>query len=78
MKTVDFMSLKEVAIFLGQSESWMRANFKRLGIPYYRIGANYRFKEVEVDAWIEDQRSGNVSVSMGRKFSNSNRISLTG
>jgi excisionase family DNA binding protein len=50
-----FTGTAEVAQFLGKPESWIYDNARRLGIPRYKIGNQYRYKLSEVESWMEGQ-----------------------
>ena len=46
----NFMSLKEAEIFLGVKDSWLYNNYKKEGIPCYKI-AGLKFKKSELIKW---------------------------
>ena len=52
------MSLPQVARYLGMKErtiyNWVQAG----KIPAFKLGATWRFRRSEIDAWLETQRTG--------------------
>lgn len=38
--------------YLGKSAQWLRVNREKLGIPYYQLGRQIRFKKEDLDAWL--------------------------
>jgi excisionase family DNA binding protein len=49
------MTTEEVALFLGKSPAWVRTAISVLGIPFYKVGKQYRFKKTEIEQWLEKQ-----------------------
>jgi excisionase family DNA binding protein len=49
------MTTEEVALFLGKSPAWVRTAISVLGIPFYKVGKQYRFKKNEIEQWLEKQ-----------------------
>jgi excisionase family DNA binding protein len=52
MSSFGLLSSSEAAQFLGKSQHWVQVNRKRLGIPHYKIGGRYYFKQEELEAWL--------------------------
>ena len=59
------MSLPEVARYLGMKERTIYDWAQTGRIPAFKLGATWRFRRSEIDAWLETQRSG-PDVSTGR------------
>lgn len=51
------MNTAEVAAYLGVTESWVRDNWRRHGIPFFRLGWQLRAKRSELDKWLSKQRA---------------------
>jgi excisionase family DNA binding protein len=49
------MTTEEVALFLGKSPAWVRTAISVLGIPFYKVGKQYRFKIQEIEEWLRKQ-----------------------
>lgn len=49
----DWMSVDEVAEYLGKSPQWVYKNRDKRGIPHTPVGGSLRFKKSLVDAWLE-------------------------
>jgi excisionase family DNA binding protein len=49
------MTTEEVALFLGKSPAWVRTAISGLGIPFYKVGKQYRFKIQEIEEWLRKQ-----------------------
>lgn len=52
MSSFGLLSSSDAAQFLGKSQHWVQVNRKRLGIPHYKIGGRYYFKQEELEAWL--------------------------
>ena len=59
--TEKWVSLEEIAEHMGLSKDTIRNYIKKLQIPYYRIGKQYKFKISEIDAWIESGKSASIA-----------------
>jgi excisionase family DNA binding protein len=77
------MSLPEVATYLGMAERTIYVWVQQSKIPAFKVGASWRFRRSEIDAWLESQRSGpttellNDPVEPSRsKFSDKRRDSV--
>ncbi|WP_078652216.1 helix-turn-helix domain-containing protein [Streptomyces globisporus] len=55
-----FMGVKELAVYLGVSPSWLYQYGTQLGLPRYKFGrgrtAKVRYRRSEVDRWVKSQR----------------------
>ncbi len=49
------ISQREAADYLGKPTSWLYHEARKHGIPRYKIGAQWRYRLVELDAWIDQQ-----------------------
>ena len=52
MSSFGLLSSSDAAQFLGKSQHWVQVNRKRLGIPHYKLGGRYYFKQEELEAWL--------------------------
>ena len=52
------MSLPEVAEYLGMAERTIYLWAQQGKIPAFKLGSSWRFRRVEIDTWLESQRSG--------------------
>ena len=48
---------QEAGLYIGKSPAWLRANCQRLGIPSYKVGRQLRFRQSELDLWLEGNAS---------------------
>jgi len=51
----DILTTKEAAKYIVKSDAYLRSNYQRLGIKAYRVGKQLRFRQSELDAWLEQQ-----------------------
>ncbi|MEV0823828.1 helix-turn-helix domain-containing protein [Nonomuraea rubra] len=49
-------TVKDLAEYLGTPVSWVYDNAHE--IPHVRVGREYRFRQQEVDLWLEASRGG--------------------
>lgn len=52
------MTLPEIATYLGMAERTIYVWVQQKKIPAFKLGASWRFRRSEIDAWLESQRSG--------------------
>ena len=52
MTSFGLLPSSDAAQFLGKKTQWIQVNRKRLGIPHYKIGGRYYFKQDELEAWL--------------------------
>jgi excisionase family DNA binding protein len=54
---MELMTIKEVAKKLGVSENWVYSHLRVREplVPHVRLGGNIRFREEDIDVWIEEQ-----------------------
>jgi excisionase family DNA binding protein len=48
----NLLTAEQVAKKLGKPTSWVYNNLRREGIPFIKLGQQYRFAEEELDTWI--------------------------
>ena len=58
--TPALMSLPEVARYLGMAERTIYDWAQSGRLPAFKLGATWRFRRSEIDAWLETHRSGPV------------------
>jgi excisionase family DNA binding protein len=56
-----WLSVEEIARYLGVSKDTIYAWRGKKGLPAHRIGRFWKFKAVEVDEWVRDQDSADSS-----------------
>lgn len=56
-----WLSVEEMADYLGVSKDTVYAWVTSKGMPGYRVGRFWKFKKVDVDAWV---RAGGASVAV--------------
>jgi excisionase family DNA binding protein len=49
------MSVNELAKHLGVTSAWVYNNHRSLAIPSRKLGGHLRFRQCEVDRWIDRQ-----------------------
>ncbi len=52
------LTIKEVAQYLKVTERTLYRLAQDGKIPAFKVGASWRFKQADIDAWIEDQKPG--------------------
>jgi prophage regulatory protein len=54
---MELMTIKQVSKKLGVSENWVYSHLRlrKPLVPHIRLGGNIRFREADVDRWIEEQ-----------------------
>ncbi len=55
-----WLSLEEIAKYIGCSKDTIRAWIKKDAIPYYKVGRKYKFKVFEIDQWIQSGKSADA------------------
>jgi excisionase family DNA binding protein len=57
VSAMELMTIKEVAKKLGVSENWVYSHLRAREplVPHVRLGGNIRFREEDIDVWIEEQ-----------------------
>lgn len=58
MANSELMTLPELAKYLGMAERTIYLWAQEGRVPAFKIGASWRFRRGEIDAWLETQRSG--------------------
>ena len=54
----ELMTLPQIARYLGMAERTIYLWAQQGRIPAFKLGASWRFRKSEIDAWLETQRSG--------------------
>ena len=54
----ELMSLPQVASYLGMAERTIYMWAQQGKVPAFKLGASWRFRKSEIDAWLETQRTG--------------------
>ncbi|HHH31785.1 MAG TPA: DNA-binding protein [Polyangiaceae bacterium] len=54
----DILTIKEVAEYLKVTERTLYRLAQEGKIPAFKVGASWRFKRADIDAWIEAQKPG--------------------
>jgi prophage regulatory protein len=54
---MELMTIKQVSKKLGVSENWVYSHLRlrKPLVPHIRLGGNIRFREADIDRWIEEQ-----------------------
>ena len=54
---MELMTIKDVAKKLGVSENWVYSQLRTRKplVPHIRLGGHIRFRQNDIDVWIEDQ-----------------------
>jgi excisionase family DNA binding protein len=63
----DWMTVDEVATYLGKSSHWVYQNRIKLQIPYTSVGGTFRFHKQLVDKWLEEKTHGNNKSAIDKK-----------
>jgi excisionase family DNA binding protein len=50
------ISLKTLAELLCVKESWLKSMIFKRKIPFVKVGKHIRFKEDEIQKWVEDRK----------------------
>lgn len=50
------IGVDELAEYLAVPSSWVYDNHHRLGLPAIKLGRHLRFRECDVDAWLETRK----------------------
>ena len=71
----EFISIKDVSIYLGVKQSTLYLKVKNQEIPFYRFGRIIRFKKIEIDRWTEEFKfeSTHSNLKKGRHLIGINR-----
>lgn len=55
-----WLSLEEIAKYIGCSKDTIRTWIKKETIPFHKVGRQYKFKASEVDEWIQSGKSADA------------------
>jgi excisionase family DNA binding protein len=50
------MNVTQVADYLGVKPSWLYDNYRAEGIPTYRVGRGLRFRQSDLDKWLDARK----------------------
>jgi excisionase family DNA binding protein len=53
-----WITLKEAAVHLNVSRSWLYQKGQGAGVPRARLGTKYRYKASDLDSWMKAQGAG--------------------
>lgn len=53
----DFLTVREVAKLLKISDKTVRRLMARGSLPFFRVGAQVRFRRVDIEAWVDAQQA---------------------
>lgn len=56
-----WVSLEEIAYYLGVNKDTVRNWIKKDAIPAHRIGRFWKFKKTEIDEWVSSGKSADIS-----------------
>ena len=51
------LTTQEAGEYLGKSPWWIRENISALGIPAIKVGRQWRFRQEELDKWLDLNRA---------------------
>jgi excisionase family DNA binding protein len=51
------LTTQEVADYLGKQPWWVRENIGFLGIPAIKVGRQWRYRQEDVEAWLNLNRA---------------------
>ena len=63
----DWMSVDEVAVYLGKSSHWVYQNRVKLQLPFTSVGGTVRFKKSQVDGWLEQKSLTNQKAKVQKE-----------
>ncbi|MBB5938812.1 helix-turn-helix domain-containing protein [Streptomyces zagrosensis] len=49
------MTMNEVAAYLGKPPSWVYGNWRRLEIPFRKVGQALRCRPTDLEKWLDQQ-----------------------
>lgn len=55
-----YINLEEASLFLSTKTGWIYSNHKRLNIPVHYLGRKLRFKESELDKWMQENSGSSL------------------
>jgi excisionase family DNA binding protein len=53
----NLLTVEETARRLGIGKSTLYRTWQELGLPAYRVGDRLRFRDTDLEAWIDEQRA---------------------
>lgn len=61
----EVMDIRQLASYLGMSDSWLYKNYESEGLPYFLLGTSLRFRKDEIDSWSKKRTEALPSDSLG-------------
>lgn len=65
-QTSNYLDIKELSCYLKIKEKTLYCWVERSEIPYYRIGKLIRFRQGEIDTWMESKKAKSVKQSVDK------------
>lgn len=62
---MDVLTVKELAIYLGCSESTIRKLIRTQQIPFFKLSRKINFDKQVIDKWIQEQYLNNANNNKG-------------
>jgi excisionase family DNA binding protein len=56
-----WMTMAETAVYLNKPYNTLMQHWRKWGLTSYKIGRDRQFRQDEVDAWVLNQREGQIS-----------------
>jgi excisionase family DNA binding protein len=56
-KTSKLLTVEATAERLGIGKSTLYRTWQQLGLPAYRVGGRLRFRDTDLEAWMDEQRA---------------------
>jgi len=73
----EFLTIQEVSEYLGIKKSTLYSKVEKGEIPHYKIGHLVRFRQEEIDAWMERYKSEPLGVKEKAKHTNHSTDGIT-
>lgn len=48
-------NVDDLCMFLNRPKSWVHQNWRKAGIPAFKVGNELRFKPSAIEAWLDQQ-----------------------
>jgi len=72
------MTVREVASYLNVNEKTVYRLAQRRDLPGFKVAGAWRFQRVDIDAWIEEQKSGPDAKPAARRAPSPSRRARAG
>ena len=63
----EILTLPEVATLLKVAEKTVNTMAQKAQLPAFKVRGQWRFKRVDLDAWIESQKDASANKNVGNK-----------